>query len=90
MLFWFNEEEGNVTYSFIEQKMTLKKKKVPRNALPINSDKLAPSNLKLRFRPDKKDELYTKKDKLMAFDMQIDPGLESEELEKIVDEDYEE
>ena len=64
VLFWFNEEQGNVTYSFIEQKMTLKKKKVPRNALPVNSDALAPSTLKLRFRPDKKEELYAKKDKL--------------------------
>jgi len=70
--------------------MTLKKKKVPRNALPINSDKLAPSTLKLRYRPDKKDELYSKKDKLQSFELDIDPGLESEELEKVVDEDYEE
>jgi hypothetical protein len=69
--------------------MTLKKKKVARNALQINSEKLPPQTLTVKFRPEKMDELKVKKGMLQSFDMQIDPGLESEELEKMMDIDYE-
>mmetsp|Transcript_13372 Transcript_13372/g.19523 ORF Transcript_13372/g.19523 Transcript_13372/m.19523 type:complete len:370 (+) Transcript_13372:1432-2541(+) len=85
VLLWFQEDPPTVTYACVENKLQLKKKKVPKGATTINKKNLPPKNLEINVRDDRKSELVARKEKLKETGAPIEEGLSSPVLENLPD-----
>ena len=67
----------------------MKKKKVPKNIVAKNPEKLPHEELELILREPNLSELRLRKEKLVEYEMEIDSGLESDTLDQLNEEDPE-
>ena len=75
VVLWLDEENGQVLYSLVDFKMSLKKKKVPKGIVTPNDVNLPKAALKVTFRPEKKEELLRKRAKLQEYDCAVPEDL---------------
>ncbi|CAG9310933.1 unnamed protein product [Blepharisma stoltei] len=86
ILLWIDEDKGVAAYAQVENKLQLKKKKVPKGITSVSTSNLPSKLLNMKIRDERKSEILARKNKLLEFECPLDPGMESDKLEEMAEE----